>query len=84
LPVKLQKTFKALGVYKQREQANEFVRGRVAKYSVPDVMRNGMHLAMTKEAKVVVGTEGGVDVEELHETTVDGELEVEDDGDLDV
>jgi hypothetical protein len=56
----------------------------VAKYSVPDVMCNRMHLAMTKEAKVVVGTKGGVDVEELHEMTVDGELEVEDDGDLDV
>jgi hypothetical protein len=41
-----------------------------------------MHLAMTKEEKVVVRTEGGVDVGEA--VIVDGELEVEDDGDLDV
>jgi hypothetical protein len=46
-PPRLQKTFNKLANYMTTNDANVFVPGRVATYSIPDVMGKGMHVFLT-------------------------------------
>lgn len=82
-PTDLTNTFTVLAAYMQKEKANVFVTGCSTRYTIPDTMKDGMHIGMTKAAKAVHG-EDSRNEEDIGDNNEEGELEVEDDGDLDV
>ncbi|KAJ3551068.1 hypothetical protein NMY22_g24 [Coprinellus aureogranulatus] len=69
-PPQMRNTFKSLGKYMQKERAHRFTPRRGSKYSIPDVRGKGMKVMRMGMA---MGNMGG-----------DDELEVGDDGELDV
>jgi len=75
------RTFAKLAEYMKKESANIHMKGRTSKYSVPDVMNDGMSLLMTKEHGM---TASGDDPNEGGRVDIDDEMEVEDDGSLDI
>lgn len=85
-PADLTTTFKVLAAYMEKEKANVFTAGRSTHYRIPDSMKEGMHLGMTKNVKAIHGEDSmdGEDTGEEIEDIEEVEQEVEDDGDLDV
>ena len=81
-------TFKRLGEYMQKHETNIHKPGRTTKYTIPDVMGKGMHIMMT--LKLSTEVPGGADYEDdagqvdIENWGVSEEIEVEDDGSLDV
>jgi hypothetical protein len=72
----------------QKHEASIHKAGRTTKYSVPDVMGKGMHIMMTLKPSTGI-LHGAEDEDEANEMDVDNwglpdEMEVEDDGSLDV
>ncbi|XP_006457382.1 hypothetical protein AGABI2DRAFT_79752 [Agaricus bisporus var. bisporus H97] len=71
-PADMKATFEKLAEYMRKEQSNEFVTGRTAEYEVQDVMAVGMQKMKDKDTVL--------DAEE----SADLEIEVDDDGSLDL
>ncbi|KAF8220700.1 hypothetical protein L208DRAFT_1332311, partial [Tricholoma matsutake] len=90
LPPTMKLTFKRLGTYMQKHEANIYKPGRTTNYTIPDVMSKGMHVMMTP--KLSMGIPDGADVEDednanqmdVEDWGLPDEMEVEDDGSLDV
>lgn len=74
-------TFERLGAYMQKHEANIHKPGRTTKYTIPDVMGKGMHIMMTP--KLSTSIPDGANVED-EDWGLPNEMEVEDDGSLDV
>jgi hypothetical protein len=74
-------TFQRLGAYMQKHEVNIHKPGRTTKYTIPDVMGKGMHIMMTP--KLSTETPHDADVED-EDWGLPDEMEVEDDGSLDV
>ena len=51
------KTFNRLGVYMEKNNANEYVPGRKAAYEVRDVMADGLHFLMLDDKAMDVSSE---------------------------
>lgn len=95
-PPVMKRTFEILRKYLQKHQAVETVPGRDVKYSIPNVESIGIDALMTGKATntaldqrdeegengEVVGGEAGDEID--LDPTADEEVEVEDDGDLEV
>ncbi|KII86190.1 hypothetical protein PLICRDRAFT_114375, partial [Plicaturopsis crispa FD-325 SS-3] len=77
-PPRMRRTFELLAAYMRNSQTNTYVRGRKSAYSVPDAMEKGMHAMMTA-VHLSRGDDG-----EWVDVLDEDELEVEDDGDLDI
>jgi hypothetical protein len=81
-------TFARLGAYMQKHEANIHKPGRKTWYTIPDVMGKGMHIMMTPKPGPLIGE--GDDVDDRDKMDVDEdfglpeEIEVEDDGSLDI
>ncbi|RDB20638.1 hypothetical protein Hypma_012103 [Hypsizygus marmoreus] len=82
-PPKMKLMFALLAKYMQENEANVYKIGRTTKYTIPDVMGDGMHVMMSKTAE----SASALDINE----PIDGgdwglpdEPEIADDGDLDV
>jgi len=76
-PPCLQKTFSKLDHYMTKNDANVFISGRKASYSIPDTMGKGMGMFATTTKHKNGEDADDVDWEDIDEV-------VEDDGDLDV
>lgn len=79
-PPNMQQTFGVLAVYMRKHNANVIVRGRSSAYCVPDAMRSGMNILMTKVPSNVRGEDDSV----LEDAAADEDVEVEDGDDLEV
>ena len=77
-------TFKRLGAYMQKHEANIHKPGRTTKYTIPDVMGKGMHIMMTPKLTMGIPDEDDADQMDGEEWGLPDEMEVEDDGSLDV
>jgi hypothetical protein len=83
-------TFKRLGAYMQKHEGNIYKPGRTTKYAIPDVMGKGMHIMMTPKLSAGVPDDADDDADDdAAQMDAEGwglpdELEVEDDGSLDV
>ena len=74
-PPAMEKTFRKLTTHMEKRDANKFVMARKSSYHIQDAISEGMHAMMTK--KVVL--KSNKDWENMPD-----EIEVEDEGDLDV
>ena len=78
-------TFKRLGAYMQKHQANIHKPGRTTKYIIPDIMGKGMHIMMTTKLSMEsTDNEDDVGRMDIENWGLTEEIEVEDDGSLDV
>lgn len=78
-PPKMKRTFAKLMVYMTKENANSMIPGRRTQYRIPDVMWEGINSFMMDKMR------SGIDDDIVTmDALEDGEVEVEDDGDLDV
>lgn len=75
-PADMKGTFAKLSEYMRKERSNEFIPGRTAKHEVQDMMAEGMKKALAGMVDMS-GTDNSEDIEGL-------EIEVEDDGSLDL
>jgi hypothetical protein len=82
-------TFQRLGAYLQKHETNIHKPGRTTKYIIPDVMGKGMHIMMT--LKLSTEMTGSADDEDddagqmdIEDWGLSRDIEVEDDGSLDV
>jgi len=85
-------TFKRLGAYMQEHKTNIHIPGRTTKYAIPDVMGKGMHIMMTPKLSTEIpdGADDKAEAEadddqmDVEDWGLPDEMEVEDDGSLDV
>ena len=90
-------TFKKLAEYMEKHKTHVRVAGRTTDYIIPNSMEEGQHIMMTKKGSEEVAEDVEMDSPEEDDLMVEmneaengedieecGELEVEDDGDLDV
>lgn len=71
----------------QKNDANIRKPGRTTKYKIPDVMGKGMHVMMTQKLSTGIHDSAVEDEDDADQMDVEGlpdEMEVEDDGSLDV
>lgn len=89
----LEVTFNMLHADMQKNNTNRYIAGRTTSHSIPDVMREGLHILSTTVHQRSLGVDdvetggGGDDDDEGWEDVPEGEnieLEVGDDGSLDV
>jgi hypothetical protein len=81
-------TFKRFSAYMQKHEANIRKPGRTTKYIIPDVMGKGMHIMMTLKPSMEI-PDGADDEDDAGQMDIENwglseEIEVEDDGSLDV
>jgi len=83
-------TFKQLGAYMQKHEVNIHKPGRTTKYTIPDVMGKGMYIMMTPKLSTGIPDsanaedEDDADEMDVEDWGLPNEMEVEDDGSLDV
>jgi hypothetical protein len=89
-PPKMKLMFARLRAYMKKHETNVFKPGRRTNYVIPDIMERGMHIMMTtKPSTAMLDSNEGDDAEDDRMDIEDDwgfpdELEVEDDGSLDV
>ncbi|KAF9498372.1 hypothetical protein BDN71DRAFT_1466204 [Pleurotus eryngii] len=76
-PPKMTQTFKHLATYMEKERVNEFATGRTTKYTIPDMIGKGSTILAAKRGQLETRGEE-LDMDDL------GELELEDDGGIDL
>jgi hypothetical protein len=90
-------TFKKLAEYMEKHETHVRVAGRTTDYIIPNSMEEGQHIMMTRKGSDEVAGDVEMDSPEEDDLMVEmdeaengedieegGELEVEDDGDLDI
>ncbi|KAG6808404.1 hypothetical protein H0H92_004255 [Tricholoma furcatifolium] len=82
-PPKMTITFAKLSLYMSQNQSNQFVAGRTSKYCIPEALSLGLYAITTQKG---IALQSSAQEENVNDNTnlEDGELEVEDDGGLDV
>lgn len=76
---KMEKTFAKVAAHLAEHRTQENVPGRSTKYSIPDYLATGQHMATTQEGIKIRGEDSSSDWEDID----DDEEEVEELGDLD-
>ena len=75
-PPAMEKTFRKLTTHMEKHDANKFVMARKSAYHIQDAISEGLHAMMTKKVVVLKGNREWENMPD--------EIEVEDEGDLDV